>query len=76
MLTRIRLFTIPCGFALTSFIGIIVSSSASVTYGKAIWSPLELLSLFLHDEDVTGATRFGVFVIAAAFVLAQLGMFL
>jgi NCS1 family nucleobase:cation symporter-1 len=68
-----QLFTIPCGFALTSFIGIIVSSSSVVIFDEAIWSPLDLLKKFLNEDNVTGATRFGVFVIAAAFVLAQLG---
>ena len=68
-----QLFTIPIGFAVTSFIGIIVSSSSTVIYGKTIWSPLDLLQLFLEDKHVGGATRFGVFVIAAAFTLAQLG---
>ena len=68
-----QLFTIPISFALTSFIGIIVSSSAAVIYGEPVWSPLELLGLFVRDENVTGATRFGVFMIAAASVLAQLG---
>lgn len=68
-----QLFTIPCGFALTSFIGIIVSSSSTVIYEEPIWSPLDLLKRFLQDPNVGGGTRFGVFVIAAAFVLAQLG---
>ncbi len=68
-----QLFTIPCGFALTSFIGIIVSSSSTVLYDRTIWSPLDLLKLFLEQKGVSGATRFGVFVIAASFVLAQLG---
>ena len=70
-----QLFTIPCGFALTSFIGIIVASSSSVIYrgSEPIWNPLDLLRRFLNDEQTDGATRFGVFVIAAAFVLAQLG---
>lgn len=67
-----QLFTIPIGFAVTSFIGIIVSSSSTVIYGTAIWNPLDLLSQFLLD-DASSAERFGVFVIAAAFVLAQLG---
>lgn len=66
-----QLFTIPIGFAVTSFIGIIVSSSSVVIYGKEIWDPLELLGLFLNDGG--SAQRFGVFVIAAAFALAQLG---
>lgn len=70
-----QLLTIPCGFALTSFIGIIVASSSSVIYrgSDPIWNPLDLLTRFLEDDQVNGGTRFGVFVIAAAFVLAQLG---
>lgn len=65
-------FTIPIGFALTSFIGIIVSSSSTVIYGgDPIWDPLDLLEHFISDGD--SAQRFGVFVIAAAFALAQLG---
>ena len=68
-----QLITIPVGFAVTSFIGIIVSSSSAVIYGEPVWSPLTLLENFLNDPTVTGATRFGVFVIAAAFSLAQLG---
>ena len=67
-----QLLTIPIGFAATSFIGIIVSSSSKVIYGTAIWNPLDLLSQFLLD-DPSSTERFGVFIIATAFVLAQLG---
>jgi len=66
-----QLFTIPIGFAVTSFIGIIVSSASNVIFGEAIWNPLDLLGKFL-DEGGSGQ-RFGVFIIAAAFTLAQLG---
>lgn len=66
-----QLITIPVGFAMTSFIGIIVSSSAAVIYGKTLWNPLDILSRFL--DGANGAARFGVFVIAFAFALAQLG---
>ncbi len=66
-----QFITIPLGFALTSFIGIIVSSSSTVIYGKPIWNPLDLLSNFL--DGANSAERFGVFVIAVAFALAQLG---
>jgi len=59
------------GFAVTSFIGIIVSSSSTAIYGKPIWNPLDLLSNFLNGAN--SGERFGVFVIAAAFALAQLG---
>ena len=72
-----QLITIPVGFAVTSFIGIIVSSSSAVIYGQPIWNPLNLLSYFLVNPN-TGATangpaRFGVFIISFAFALAQLG---
>lgn len=66
-----QLFTIPIGFAVTSFIGIIVSSSSNVIYGEAIWDPLKLLDRFITDGG--SAQRFGVFIIALAFALAQLG---
>lgn len=56
---------------MTSFIGIIVSSSATVLYHEQIWNPLYILNNFLDEGG--GGTRFGVFVIATAFTLAQLG---
>lgn len=68
-----QVFTIPCGFALTSFIGIITASSSTAIFNETIWSPLDLLRLFLEEDNANGATRFGVFVIASSFVLAQLG---
>ncbi|KAK1755922.1 uracil permease [Echria macrotheca] len=67
-----QLFTIPIGFAVTSFIGIIVSSSSAIIYNTdPIWDPLDLLEHFIDDGG--SAQRFGVFVIALAFTLAQLG---
>ncbi|MCJ1339221.1 hypothetical protein MMC09_004510 [Bachmanniomyces sp. S44760] len=66
-----QLITIPVGFAITSFIGIIVSSSSNVIYGEPIWNPLDLLTNFLKGAD--SGERFGVFIIAFAFALAQLG---
>ncbi|KAJ4355602.1 uracil permease [Didymosphaeria variabile] len=68
-----QLITIPVGFAITSFIGIIVSSSSTVIFGGTpIWDPLDLLESFLNENGGSGQ-RFGVFIIAAAFTLAQLG---
>lgn len=66
-----QLITIPLGFAVTSFIGIIVSSSATIIYNETIWDPLDLLDRLIDDGG--SAARFGVFVIAFAFALAQLG---
>ncbi|TWU78626.1 hypothetical protein ED733_005141 [Metarhizium rileyi] len=66
-----QLLAIPLGFAVTSFIGIIVSSSSMLVYQEAIWNPLSLLGHFIEDDG--SAPRFGVFVIALGFALAQLG---
>lgn len=66
-----QLIAIPVGFAVTSFIGIIVSSSSAVIYDETLWNPLDILSRFL--DGANGAARFGVFIIAFAFALAQLG---
>ncbi|KAI9367813.1 permease for cytosine/purines, uracil, thiamine, allantoin-domain-containing protein [Aspergillus egyptiacus] len=67
-----QLFTIPIGFGITSFIGIIASSSSAVIFGgDAIWNPLDLLGRFL--EGASSAERFGIFVISLGFALAQLG---
>lgn len=66
-----QLITIPVGFAVTSFIGIVVSSSSNVIFNQSVWNPLTLLGMFL--ENASSAERFGIFVIASGFALAQLG---
>lgn len=66
-----QLITIPAGFAITSFIGIIVSSSSVVIFGEETWNPLDLLLKFL--DGANSAQRFGIFVISTGFALAQLG---
>lgn len=54
-----QLISVPLGFSIVSFIGIIVSSSSQKLYGEAIWSPIDLLGKFL-DNHPSHATRFGV----------------
>lgn len=51
-----QLFTIPIGFALTSFIGVIVSSSSKIIYGEPIWvqSPPET---YLIEESFGSARQ-------------------
>lgn len=66
-----QLFTIPIGFGITSFIGIIVTSSSTVIFNKSVWDPLEVLEEFL--QGASSEQRFGIFVIATGFALAQLG---
>ena len=73
-----QLLTIPLGFGLTSFIGIFVGSASAVIYPSlgATWNPLDLLKEFITSGPTgvgTAADRAGTFLIAAAFVLAQLG---
>lgn len=74
-----QLVTIPVGYGLTSFIGIIVGSSSAVIYPNrdATWNPLELLGNFMTNGESGGigshGNRVGTFFIAAAFALAQLG---
>jgi NCS1 family nucleobase:cation symporter-1 len=68
-----QLLTIPIGFAVTCFIGVIVGSSSNVIFGEAIWNPLDLLGKFLDSQPSAG-TRAGVFFISSAFALAQLGV--
>ncbi|EPQ52164.1 uridine permease Fui1 [Gloeophyllum trabeum ATCC 11539] len=65
-----QLITIPLATSIISFIGIIVSSSSQVIYGEAVWSPIDLLGMFL-DGEPSHATRFGVWFIAASFIIAQ-----
>lgn len=63
--------TIPFSFALTSFIGIIVSSASTIIVGETLWSPLDVLSSFLTSNK--SGSRAGVFFISTVFCLAQLG---
>ncbi|KAF4547790.1 Permease-like protein 3 [Elsinoe fawcettii] len=74
-----QLLSIPVGFGLTSFIGIMVGSASAVIFPNSgpTWNPLELMRKFLDGGDLyplgSSGDRAGVFFIAAAFVLAQLG---
>ncbi|KAE8333534.1 permease for cytosine/purines, uracil, thiamine, allantoin-domain-containing protein [Aspergillus sergii] len=67
-----QLLTIPIGFGVTSFIGIIASSSSAVIFGgEMVWNPLDLLGKF--QVGASSAERFGIFMISTGFALAQLG---
>lgn len=58
-------------FSLTSLIGILVTAASKYMYGTAYWLPLEVLGRLL--DEYTPKNRAGVFFIAFAFALAQLG---
>lgn len=75
-----QLITIPMGFGLTSFIGIIAGSASAVIYPDkgAVWNPLQLLGFFITNGGTPNGVggsgdRAGTFFIAASFVVAQLG---
>ena len=69
-----QLIGIPFTFSITSLIGILISSASTVIYNKGPqWNPLDVLSLKLDADPYNSASRAGVFFIAAAFVVAQLG---
>ncbi|KAI0252504.1 permease for cytosine/purines, uracil, thiamine, allantoin-domain-containing protein [Lactifluus subvellereus] len=65
-----QLLAVPFMFSIVSFLGIIVSSSSQVIYGEPVWSPIDLLNMFL-DDDPSHATRFGVWFISTGFIVAQ-----
>ncbi|PIL23545.1 transporter [Ganoderma sinense ZZ0214-1] len=67
-----QFISVPLCFSIVSFFGVIVSSSSQAIYGEAIWSPIDLLGMFL-DRNPSHATRFGVWFISASFIIAQLG---
>lgn len=52
-----QLFALPFTFAMVSFLGIIVASSATVIYHETIWNPLDLLERVLSDNPGHGAVR-------------------
>ncbi|OAA46700.1 uracil permease [Beauveria brongniartii RCEF 3172] len=66
-----QLISLPLSFAFTSLVGILVSSASAVIYGEPVWDPLHLLERLF--EGASSGERFGIFVIAFAFALAQLG---
>ncbi|KAJ6786330.1 hypothetical protein PWT90_04720 [Aphanocladium album] len=66
-----QLISLPLAFAFTSLLGIFVASASAVLYGEPIWDPLHLLEQLF--EGANSAERFGIFIIAFAFALAQLG---
>ncbi|KAF8759746.1 Permease for cytosine/purines, uracil, thiamine, allantoin [Rhizoctonia solani] len=56
-----QLISVPLGFSLVSFLGIIVSSSSEVIYGEPVWSPVDSLEnswteipVMRHDLDRRG----------------------
>lgn len=68
-----QLLAIPITFSITSLIGILISSSSTVIFGTETWDPLDILAQLLDRTPTDSATRAGVFFIAVAFLIAQIG---
>jgi nucleobase:cation symporter-1, NCS1 family len=66
-----QLITIPAGFAITSLIGILVSSASGIIYPEPEWDPIRVLDKFIDTGN--SGERFAIFLLAFAFALAQLG---
>lgn len=71
-----QLLSIPLTFGITSFVGIIIASSSSVIYPERglIWDPVELLGARLDTSPYDSGARAGVFFIALAFIIGQIGV--
>ncbi|KAG1876891.1 permease for cytosine/purines, uracil, thiamine, allantoin-domain-containing protein [Suillus tomentosus] len=70
-----QLWCIPLSYGSVCLFGVIVSSSSQTIYGEVIWSPVDLLGMFL-DDNPSPATRFGVWFIAFSLIIAQIGKYL
>lgn len=68
-MTYIQIFIIPASFLLMAFIGIVIAGAAEEIYGKIIWDPLTILSLWTGD----GRSRAGAAFVGLAFTFAQMG---
>ncbi|KAL6947192.1 hypothetical protein ACO0QE_002068 [Hanseniaspora vineae] len=66
-----QLFILPIMYAIIAIIGIITTASAYTEYHENYWSPLDVLTRFLDHQ--TAGNKAGVFLIALAFCIAQLG---
>lgn len=69
-----QILAIPLTFSITSFLGIIIASSSTVIYGESIWNPVDLLGERLLRSPGDAGTRAGVWFIAMAFIIGQIGV--
>lgn len=69
-----QILAVPLTFSITSFLGIIIASSSHVIYGELIWNPVDLLGERLKVDPYNSGARAGVFFIAFAFIIGQIGV--
>nr|XP_019044482.1 uracil permease [Kwoniella bestiolae CBS 10118]OCF23412.1 uracil permease [Kwoniella bestiolae CBS 10118] len=59
-----QLITMPLGFSITSFLGIVICSASAVQYGQPIWNVVKIMETMLNGAD--SKTRAGLAFIAMA----------
>lgn len=69
--TYSQFFVLPVCYSVISLLGILATSAAYTIYGVNYWSILAILERFL--ENFSSGTRAGVFLIAFAFAIGQMG---
>jgi len=66
--------SLPLTFAITAFVGLIIASSAQVTFNTSVFNPLDVMSLRLDQNIHASGVRAGTFFIAASFTIGQIGV--
>ncbi|WVW85827.1 hypothetical protein I302_107865 [Kwoniella bestiolae CBS 10118] len=61
-----QLITMPLGFSITSFLGIVICSASAVQYGQPIWNVVKIMETMLNGAD--SKTRAGLAFIAMGFI--------
>lgn len=64
-------YALPIGFAITSFLGIVIASSAEPQFGSPIWNVVGVMDAML-DNDQSSKTRAGLAFIFIGFIYVQL----
>lgn len=66
-----QLLALPISFTVTSFLGIVISSTSIPQFGHQIWDVVKIMDTML-DVNPTSATRAGMVFISAGFIYVQL----
>ncbi|TIA88679.1 hypothetical protein E3P99_02457 [Wallemia hederae] len=66
-----QIFTVPLGFFITSFFGIIIASCYEAETGQTEWDPMVILNNFIDPDSA--AVRFAVWFIAFCLCVSQIG---
>ncbi|WVQ68273.1 uncharacterized protein L199_006480 [Kwoniella botswanensis] len=67
-----QLITMPLGFSITSFLGIVICSSSAVQWGQPIWNVVKIMEAMLDGAD--SSRRAGLAFIAMGFIYVTLLM--